>query len=69
MSEDKQGKIKFFNDKKGFGFITPNEGKEDLFIHISNVVDGRTLSEGQLVAFEERRGPRGLEAIQVRPIE
>ena len=68
MSEElKEGTVKFFNEQKGFGFIKPENGKEDLFIHVSNIADGNVLSEGQKVFFEERRVPRGLEAVQYRP--
>lgn len=69
MTETKKGKIKFFNEQKGYGFVTPEQGTEDLFVHISNVQDGKILSEGQLVSFEVRQSPRGLEAINVQIVE
>ncbi len=63
-----KGKVKWFNDAKGFGFITPQDGGEDVFCHHSAIVaDGfRTLSEGQNVEFEVKRGPKGLSAENVR---
>lgn len=61
-----RGKVKWFNDAKGFGFIQQNEG-EDVFVHFSVIkVDGyKSLSEGQEVEFEFRQGPKGLQATSV----
>ena len=63
------GTVKWFNDAKGFGFITPAEGTKDLFVHHSNInIDGfKTLAEGATVSFEERAGQKGPEAINVPP--
>ena len=60
------GTVKFFNEQKGFGFITPAEG-DDVFVHVSNVVGGATLAEGQSVIYETAPGRRGPEAVNVRP--
>jgi len=64
------GTVKWFNDAKGFGFIAPESGGKDLFIHHSNIaVSGfKTLAEGAKVEFEERQGQKGPEAINVVPI-
>lgn len=64
------GTVKWFNEKKGFGFITPEGGGEDLFVHFTNITaEGfRTLSDGQNVGFEAAEGKKGKEAIRVRPI-
>lgn len=61
------GIVKWFNDAKGFGFITPEDGGEDIFVHYSSIQGSgrRTLMEGQKVTFEEQRGPKGLSATQV----
>jgi len=61
------GTVKWFNDSKGYGFITPDEGTKDLFVHFSNIAgDGFTsLSEGQRVEYEAREGEKGPEAINV----
>ena len=55
------GTVKWFNDAKGFGFITPDEGGEDLFAHFSaiNMNGFKTLKEGQKVSFEVTTGPKG----------
>ncbi|MEM8905527.1 MAG: cold-shock protein [Actinomycetota bacterium] len=64
-----QGKVKFFNAEKGYGFITQDDG-DDVFVHFSNI-DGsgyRTLDEGQTVEFEIGPGRKGPEALNVRAL-
>ena len=61
------GTVKWFSNEKGFGFILPDDGGKDLFVHRSNVLtEGRTLNEGQKVEFEVGQGRKGPEATQVR---
>ena len=64
------GTVKKFLDGKGFGFITPDEGSDDVFFHQSEItMEGfRTLDEGQRVEFDLEEGPKGLSAKQVKLI-
>jgi len=64
------GTVKWFNDAKGYGFITPDDGSEDLFAHFSaiNMSGFKTLKEGQKVEFEVKRGPKGLQAHNIKPL-
>ena len=59
------GKVKFFNDSKGFGFITTDAG-EDVFVHISALEDGMSLNEGDSVSFEEVDGKRCKSASNIK---
>ena len=69
MSQVKLGTVKFFNSTKGYGFITPEEGGEDVFVHFSGInIDGyKTLSEDQKVEFEVTDGEKGPTATNVTP--
>ena len=65
------GIVKWLNDAKGFGFITPDEGGEDLFAHFSAIeIEGfKTLKEGQKVTFEVVTGPKGKQAAHIKPVK
>ncbi len=65
------GTVKWFNPAKGFGFITPEDGGKDVFVHITAVEAAGmgTLSEGQKVKFEVVEDPRGLKASELAPAE
>ncbi len=64
-----QGTVKWFSDEKGYGFITPEDGSKDLFVHHSNILgEGfKSLSEGQKVSYEAAEGRKGPEATSVSP--
>jgi CspA family cold shock protein len=66
------GTVKWFNDDKGFGFITQDDGEPDVFVHFSAIISAgrgrRNLLEGQKVKFEVSRGPKGLQASEVQAI-
>ena len=64
-----QGTVKWFNDAKGYGFIT-QEGGEDVFVHYSAIQAGgfKSLAEGDKVEFEVTKGPKGLQAANVRKV-
>jgi CspA family cold shock protein len=63
-----RGKVKWFDERKGFGFITPDDGGPDLFVHHTNIVGQgfRSLDEGQEVEFEIGQGRKGPQATNVR---
>jgi cold shock protein len=64
------GTVKWFNASKGYGFITPDDGTADVFVHFSSVEGSgyRELTEGQKVDFESEQGPKGLQAKRVRSL-
>lgn len=68
----KQGKIKFFDSQKGFGFIAPDEGGKDVFVHRNNVENlgfDQGLEDGEAVEFEVEETPKGLSAINVQSLD
>jgi CspA family cold shock protein len=64
-----KGTVKWFNDAKGFGFITPDGGAKDVFAHFSAIQDSgfKTLKEAQRVTFDVTTGPKGEQATNIRP--
>jgi cold shock protein len=64
------GTVKWFNDAKGFGFITPDDGGKDLFAHFSAIQGGgfKSLQENQKVTYEKTAGPKGDQASNIRPV-
>ena len=62
-----KGTVHFFDKKKGYGFITPDEGNEDVFVHFSALVGSgfKTLEEGQAVSYDLTEGARGMQAANV----
>ena len=65
-----QGTVKWFNADKGFGFIAPDDGTPDVFVHYSAIDSGgyRSLEENQKVEYTVQQGPKGLQAAQVRTV-
>ena len=63
------GTVKWFNDAKGFGFITPADGSKDVFVHHSQIMGSgfKSLAEGQKVTFKLEQGPKGPSAAEVQP--
>jgi cold shock protein len=62
-----QGKVKFFNEAKGFGFITPSNAGQDIFVHVSGLVD--EIRENDSVEYDEERGKKGMNAVNVKVID
>jgi CspA family cold shock protein len=58
------GTVKFFNDSKGFGFITPEDGSKDVFVHVNGLTD--EIREGDKVSFDVEEGQKGLNAVNVK---
>jgi len=65
------GTVKWFNDAKGFGFITPDNGGKDLFAHFSAIQSSgfKSLREGQKVSFDVTTGPKGDQAVSIKPLD
>ena len=65
-----QGRVKWFNDQKGFGFIKLSEEEKDIFVHHTAILGTgfKSLQENQLVEFEIQQGPKGPQAVNVKPL-
>ncbi len=63
-----EGTVKFFNESKGYGFITNDDTKRDIFVHVTGL-NGETIQEGDRVEYEETEGRKGVNATEVRVIE
>jgi CspA family cold shock protein len=63
----KEGVVKFFNNEKGFGFITPSDSSEDLFVHKTGLID--QIRENDRVRFEVERGKKGMNAVRVEKVQ
>ncbi|TAN52197.1 MAG: cold-shock protein [Methylococcaceae bacterium] len=63
------GTVKWFDEGKGFGFITPQDGGDDVFVHHSTISGSgfKVLTEGQVVQFESQKGPKGFQTTKVEP--
>ena len=59
-----QGTVKFFNETKGFGFITPNNGDSEIFVHSSGLIDN--IRENDVVSYDSEQGRKGLNAVNVK---
>ena len=70
MSDKLTGKVKWFNEGKGFGFISQDNGGKDVFVHFNAIVGGgfKTLLEGQSVSYKTEQGQKGLQAAEVTAI-
>ena len=66
-----RGKVKWFSDSKGFGFITPDDGSKDVFVHHSAITGGgfKSLAENDVVEFETEEGPKGPRAVNVTRVQ
>ena len=60
------GTVKFFNNSKGFGFITPDEGGKDVFVHVNGLID--EINEGDKVSYDVEESPKGLNAVNVKVV-
>jgi cold shock protein len=70
-NQSQTGTVKWFDDGKGYGFITPSQGGKDLFAHFSEIRTGdgfKSLQENQKVEFEVKQGPKGLQAANIRAV-